>query len=224
MSIIADFAVPGGPTITMCSPAIAEIVISRMISCLSRNCAPIWRARSWNDAERRATSTAKLRGVVGGATIRARSHYPKTLQTPTRGEKLIRAVCPDPWQDATCDPMCTHRHVVEIECVHQARRVHCSGAHFTGKKVNPMHHRFLLGLLVAGCTATVSAPPPANPQPPPPPPPAGGAVTVVVTPTAQKHPAYLHALTDLRHARAFLAKPAGAQVKWDENRAIRELD
>src|SRR5258708_1204909 len=69
MSIIADFAVPGGPTITMCSPAIAEIVISRTISCLSRNCAPIWRASSWNAADPRATSTAKLRGVVGGATI-----------------------------------------------------------------------------------------------------------------------------------------------------------
>ena len=69
MSIIADFAVPGGPTMTMCSPAIAEMVISRMISCLSRNCAPIWRARSWNAALTRATSTAKLRGVVGGATI-----------------------------------------------------------------------------------------------------------------------------------------------------------
>src|ERR1043165_6199488 len=69
MSIIADLAVPGGPTITMCSPAIADTVIRRMISCLSRNCAPIWRASSWNAAEARATSTAKLRGVVGGATI-----------------------------------------------------------------------------------------------------------------------------------------------------------
>lgn len=43
-------------------------------------------------------------------------------------------------------------------------------------------------------------------------------------PAPEKHPAYLHALTDLRHARAYLAKPANAQVKWDENRAIRELD
>src|SRR5215467_1007150 len=68
MSIIADFAVPGGPTMTMCSPAIADTVIRRMISCLSRNCAPIWRARSWNAALARATSTAKLRGVGGGAT------------------------------------------------------------------------------------------------------------------------------------------------------------
>jgi hypothetical protein len=38
------------------------------------------------------------------------------------------------------------------------------------------------------------------------------------------HPAYLHALTDLRAARAHLARPAGVMVKWDENRAIREID
>jgi hypothetical protein len=82
MSIIADFAVPGGPTMTMCSPAMADTVIRRMISCLSRNCAPIWRARSWNAADARATSTAKLRGVVGGATMQAGSHYPKTVRDP----------------------------------------------------------------------------------------------------------------------------------------------
>ena len=52
-----------------------------MISCLSRNCAPIWRARSWNAADARATSTAKLRGVVGGATI-CGSHYPRTAAKP----------------------------------------------------------------------------------------------------------------------------------------------
>jgi hypothetical protein len=46
----------------------------------------------------------------------------------------------------------------------------------------------------------------------------------VVAPSPEKHPAYVHALADLRNARAYLAKPAGAQVKWDENRAIRELD
>jgi hypothetical protein len=40
----------------------------------------------------------------------------------------------------------------------------------------------------------------------------------------EKHPAYLHALSDLRHARAFLARPAGLTVKWDENNAIREID
>jgi hypothetical protein len=39
-----------------------------------------------------------------------------------------------------------------------------------------------------------------------------------------KHPAYLRALTDLRVARGYLARPAGAVVKWDENKAIRELD
>jgi hypothetical protein len=55
----------------------------------------------------------------------------------------------------------------------------------------------------------VVAPPP--PPPPAPPPPAA-------------HPAYLHALTDLRAARGYLRRPARANVKWDENRAIREID
>ena len=49
------------------------------------------------------------------------------------------------------------------------------------------------------------------------------APVVVAAPPAQ-HPAYLHALADLRHARALLARPAGLTVKWDENVAIREVD
>ncbi|HEV7557530.1 MAG TPA: hypothetical protein VGO00_18830 [Kofleriaceae bacterium] len=74
-------------------------------------------------------------------------------------------------------------------------------------------------LLVGGCagTATVTAT-----TPPPPPPPSGG--TVVVTAAPEKHPAYLHALTDLRAARSYLARPAGISVKWDEKRAIGEID
>ena len=84
---------------------------------------------------------------------------------------------------------------------------------------------WIASLLFAGCTATVtSAPPPQGPQPPPPPPANPGPAVVVATPAPQNHPAYLHALTDLRHARAYLARPAGAVVKWDENRAIREID
>jgi hypothetical protein len=41
-----------------------------------------------------------------------------------------------------------------------------------------------------------------------------------------RHPAYLHALEDLRHARAHLERPgpARAQVRWDENVAIRKID
>src|SRR5262249_25110826 len=38
------------------------------------------------------------------------------------------------------------------------------------------------------------------------------------------HPAYLHALTDLRAARANLEKPANVVVKWDEHRAIKQID
>jgi hypothetical protein len=77
----------------------------------------------------------------------------------------------------------------------------------------------LFGSLVgAGCagSATVTAtttPPPAQP------------VAVVAPPPAPAaHPAYLHALSDLRAARAFLQRPAGIVVKWDENIAIREID
>jgi hypothetical protein len=38
------------------------------------------------------------------------------------------------------------------------------------------------------------------------------------------HPAYLHALTDLRHARAHLEKPAKPQVAWDESVAVQAVD
>ena len=54
----------------------------------------------------------------------------------------------------------------------------------------------------------------ADAAPPPPPPP----------PSQDAHPAYLHALSDLRYARALLEKPARADVKWDETKAIREID
>jgi hypothetical protein len=40
-----------------------------------------------------------------------------------------------------------------------------------------------------------------------------------------KHPAYLHALTDLRNARWNLRHRKGdAEMKWDENAAIRDVD
>jgi hypothetical protein len=39
-----------------------------------------------------------------------------------------------------------------------------------------------------------------------------------------KHPAYLHALTDLRHARAHLERPANVMTKWDEKVAIHAID
>jgi hypothetical protein len=43
---------------------------------------------------------------------------------------------------------------------------------------------------------------------------------------AERHPAYLHAIQDMRHARAQLERPAAttAQTAWDENVAIRDLD
>jgi hypothetical protein len=40
------------------------------------------------------------------------------------------------------------------------------------------------------------------------------------------HPAYLHALVDLRHARAHLQRAGGGGMEfhWDEGAAIREID
>jgi hypothetical protein len=40
-----------------------------------------------------------------------------------------------------------------------------------------------------------------------------------------KHPAFLHALSDLRYARANLQRKGGdAEAKWDEARAIGDID
>jgi hypothetical protein len=40
-----------------------------------------------------------------------------------------------------------------------------------------------------------------------------------------RHPAYLHALTDLRNARANLERRKGdSEVRWDEARAIADID
>ena len=39
-----------------------------------------------------------------------------------------------------------------------------------------------------------------------------------------KHPAYLHALTDLRHARAHLEHGDGGQLRHEEQEAIHEID
>jgi hypothetical protein len=55
------------------------------------------------------------------------------------------------------------------------------------------------------------------------------AVALVVAVLAPRvasadHPAYLHALSDLRYARYLLQKPTRADVKWDENAAIGEID
>jgi len=60
-------------------------------------------------------------------------------------------------------------------------------------------------------TVVVATPPPPPPRPPPPPP----AV----------HPAYLHALTDLRNARFNLIRKGGdPNMKWDEAIAIGAID
>ena len=87
----------------------------------------------------------------------------------------------------------------------------------------------LVALFAAGCTATVQTPV-VQPVPPPTvvvsaaPPPAPVVVASAPAPAPSSHPAYIHALTDLRAARGYLRRPAGVSVKWDENRAIREID
>jgi hypothetical protein len=77
----------------------------------------------------------------------------------------------------------------------------------------------LASLLFAGaCAAHATVV--AEPAPPPP----RREVVVEPAPAPAAHPAYLHALTDLRHARALLERPAQPDVKWDENAAVREID
>jgi hypothetical protein len=40
----------------------------------------------------------------------------------------------------------------------------------------------------------------------------------------REHPAYLRALTDLRHARAHLERPDGGELREQEKKAIHEID
>ena len=82
-----------------------------------------------------------------------------------------------------------------------------------------MNRALLVLLVFGGCTATVTTAPTRPAAPPPPPPPAA-----VVEPAPAQHPAYLHALADLRAARAYLERPANAVVRWDEHQAIREIE
>jgi hypothetical protein len=66
--------------------------------------------------------------------------------------------------------------------------------------------------LLAGC---VVAPPP----PPPPPP------RVVVAPPVDRHPAYLHALSDLRAARWLIEhRPGDWAQTADEQESVRQID
>ena len=91
-----------------------------------------------------------------------------------------------------------------------------------------------------GCTAHAqvsAAPPPpppavvveAQPAPPPPAPPppvvAQPAPPPPAPPPPAVHPAYLHALTDLRNARFNLERKGGdPNMKWDEHVAIEAID
>jgi hypothetical protein len=70
-------------------------------------------------------------------------------------------------------------------------------------------------------------------KPPPPiavayvaPPRPAPAAAPAPAPTGKDHPAYLHALVDLRHARAHLERPAKVKMRtaWDETVAIAQID
>jgi hypothetical protein len=50
------------------------------------------------------------------------------------------------------------------------------------------------------------------------------AVVSAAPQPAREHPAYLHALTDLRHARAHLQRPDGGELRDQEKKAIHEID
>jgi len=96
---------------------------------------------------------------------------------------------------------------------------------------------------ILGCTAhaqvTAEAPPPPPPPPPqpapappppqaapaPPAPPPPQAAPAPPAPPGGVHPAYLHALTDLRNARANLERKGGdRQMKWDEHDGVVAID
>lgn len=101
----------------------------------------------------------------------------------------------------------------------------------------------ILGMAAVGCAAHASvqaqpppppeatvtvgvapAPPPPAPPPPAPPPPAPAPPAPPPPPPAA-HPAYLHALTDLRNARWNLARRGGdPSMRWDEHFAIEAVD
>jgi hypothetical protein len=106
----------------------------------------------------------------------------------------------------------------------------------------PSNVRYLVLMLLSsaslaslsGCTVhtTVAAtppPPPAEAPPPPPPaqppPPPPAVVVAPPPPSPHAHPAYLHALSDLRNARANLERRGGdLTMKWDEHNAVGEID
>ena len=50
------------------------------------------------------------------------------------------------------------------------------------------------------------------------------AIPQATTAQGKDHPAYLRALSDLRHARAYLQRPDSGELKEEEKRAIRDID
>src|ERR1700733_6415258 len=96
------------------------------------------------------------------------------------------------------------------------RRKMLMGANVRSWVASLMASATLAGCTVHATTTTASAPPPpppaaeAPPQPPPapapPPPPPAPVAVAPAPPPPHAHPAYLHALSDLRNARANLER------------------
>lgn len=71
-------------------------------------------------------------------------------------------------------------------------------------------HSLLLPIAAALVLGACAAPRPHRPPPPPPP--------------VAEHPAYLHAASDLRYARALLERPDSPAVVADEEYAVGQID
>lgn len=50
------------------------------------------------------------------------------------------------------------------------------------------------------------------------------SLSALAQPPQGQHPAYLHALTDLRHARAHLQRPDHGELHEQEKKAVHEID
>jgi hypothetical protein len=88
---------------------------------------------------------------------------------------------------------------------------------------------FATGCVVHERSYSDAAPPPpppvAQPAPAPAPPPPAAAPATPPPAAAGAHPFYIHALSDLRNARANLERKGGdRQMKWDEHDSIVAID
>ena len=83
--------------------------------------------------------------------------------------------------------------------------------------------RFNIALLAVAGSAAIAGCAVAQPPPPPPPPPPPARIVVAQAPA--RHPAYLHALSDLRAARWMIEhRPGDWAQTADEGESVRQID